>query len=835
MLLIKRRFSDKGYRIGIVCILLSLLFYCLSALVHTKAGDTFTLFIFNFTLTGFYFVYRLGIRKQTPVEARIHHVLLFLILFFISAWSLNTEITVFEKSTPWFTGLLLLVCANYMAFAYVQAFPLWAKHLVSFLNGVALVTFLYMSLYLLPLFAAGLVIFFLLGISLHVFVPLLFFIYTIALQNRMGRRNNQYWISFAGGIVTVLGIIIIYLLQWVSVSKQISQAWQAGKTNKTGLPAWAVVAQHLPSHPVAGTILKSGFVYSTPGVGMDNFFWRVPVRNLGEDRRHDPLVMIALFFSGTTEIDETARIKILETGFGMHQETEERLWSGDHLHTDAVNTEVKLWPRCNLAYTEKTLTVSNDNVRHAWGNQEEAIYTFFMPEGAVVTSLSLWVQGKEEKGILTTKTLADSAYKAIVGVEKRDPSVVHWQEGNTVSVRVFPVIAGEQRKFKLGITSPLERINGKLRYENIYFKGPAFDKAGETIQIDFEQPVNDFDLPAAFVSKTTQSYHSKRKYDPAWGLQINDPGLSGCSFSFEGNEYSLSPYHKKLSPADFTNIYLDINQSWTREEYDAITGQAKDKNVFVYDNGIVKVQDTVRDELWEKLHRRHFSLFPLYEVCSTEQSLLVTKYAPGRLRLADLDETEFMKKTRQFLSHSGPVNVFNLGDDLSFYLRSLKEFRVFRYESGDAGLLVHRLQKAQFPEDIENDNRVVIHCTEMVIEKIPRAKEVSGPDHVMRLFAYNHIMQRLGAGLLLDRPVEDSLVQEAQAAYVVSPVSSLVVLETRADYDRFGIKDTGSSLENASLHSKGAVPEPHEWVLIGLVIAVVIFLIRKRKTQYSAQ
>ena len=37
---------------------------------------------------------------------------------------------------------------------------------------------------------------------------------------------------------------------------------------------------------------------------------------------------------------------------------------------------------------------------------EEALYTFYMPEGAVVTSLSLWINGNEEKAILTTKEKA---------------------------------------------------------------------------------------------------------------------------------------------------------------------------------------------------------------------------------------------------------------------------------------------------------------------------------------------------------------------------------------------------------------------------------------------
>lgn len=830
MYLVRKRFSDNIYRTGIICLGFSLLLYLLP--VITNAGTGSGIFLFNSGLTAIFFIYRFIARKQVSKEAKLYHGVLLLVLFFVSAWALNREITVFERSAGWFSVLLALVCANSMAFAYFPALPGWVRHFVSFLNGIAVVTFFYLSLCLMPIYIFGLAASPLLGVSLHVFAPVLLFIYTLLQQKRITRRNKQYRVSFGGGIIATLAIVITFTIQWNTAARQIDRAWTDGIANKAGLPAWVATLESIPSGSLVRTVLKGDLVYTSPEDNADNFFWNVPVRGMGEPRKHDPLIMIASCFSPGMKIDRDSRIKLLEAGFDKHHETEEHLWSGDNLHTDSVNTEVKIWPRCNLAYTEKTIIVVNTRNRNGWDRQGEAIYTFYMPEGSVVTSLSLWIQGKEEKGILTTKEKADSAYRAIVGVEQRDPSVVHWQEGNTVLVRVFPVIAGEQRKFKIGITSPLERVNGSLRYENVYFKGPAFNHATETIQVDFEQPVSDFDLPASFVSKASQSYNRRGRYSPVWELQINDPGLSGCSYSFKGNEYSLSPYHEKLSPLNLTALYLDINQSWTRQEFDALCTQVRDYGLFVYDNGIIKVQEANREVLWEKLHARSFSFFPLYEISDAQHSLLVTKYAPSALRLVDLEETDFMRRTRQFLSAHAKINVFNLGEDLSLYLRSLKEYRVFRYDNGDAALLAQRLQKGLFPEDIENESRTVIHRTDIIVEKRAGAQGISGPDHVMRLFSYNHILQQLGPGLLLDRSVDDSLVQEARAAYVVTPVSSLVVLETQNDYDRFGIKDAGSSLKNAALHAKGAVPEPHEWVLIGMVMAILAWVIRKRKIQY---
>jgi hypothetical protein len=68
-------------------------------------------------------------------------------------------------------------------------------------------------------------------------------------------------------------------------------------------------------------------------------------------------------------------------------------------------------------------------------------------------------------------------------------------------------------------------------------------------------------------------------------------------------------------------------------------------------------------------------------------------------------------------------------------------------------------------------------------------------------------------------------VDEAATAYVVSPVSSLVVLETKEDYERFGIKDKDNSLHNATKNSSGAVPEPHEWALIIVFLLFIAFTV----------
>jgi hypothetical protein len=76
--------------------------------------------------------------------------------------------------------------------------------------------------------------------------------------------------------------------------------------------------------------------------------------------------------------------------------------------------------------------------------------------------------------------------------------------------------------------------------------------------------------------------------------------------------------------------------------------------------------------------------------------------------------------------------------------------------------------------------------------------------------------------------VENNLpVKQAELAHIVSPVSSLIVLETKKDYDRFNIHDSKQSLQNASNKKSGAVPEPHEWALIVLAAGLFVYLTYK--------
>ena len=824
MQLIKMQLRDKTWLIGIMFIIVSLLFFCIPFFTSVARPDDMNLFIPNFLLAAIYFFIILFGGRLKQGREGLHPFFLFLILFFISAWSLNREMSVFEDSVNWFSTLQVVLCLNYIVFAFFNSLSRIVKYFLCFILGIAMITFLYLSFYLMPLYAISIAASPLLGISLHSFVPAMFVIYTLILMNRVSLENKKYWLGFISGSGTVIVIVMVYLLQWAGVTHTINNAYRkATVADSEGLPEWVSVAQKIPSGWMTEKVIKADLVYSVPSEYSEFTFFRLPSRNFGEERKHDPLVMIAAFFAGKSNLSFEQRISILESMFDSRHQAQDRLWAGKNLYTEEVKTTAQIWPQFSVAYTEKLVTVTNAALRSR-NNQEEGIYTFHMPEGSVVTALSLWIEGKEEKGILTTKEKADEAYKTIVGYESRDPSVVHWQEGNTVSVRVFPVMSGGSRKFKIGITSPIRNHKGKLIYENIYFDGPDPSSAKEEVEIKFEHSPKNFILPAVFTTESSNSFKRSGKYNPNWSIEFGIENISTGSFSFNGKIYSVRPYQKQRSPINITNVYLDINSSWTKDEFGYVLELLKNKNVFVYDNGLIEVSTMNRDQLFEKISKAHFSLFPFFKIPEVTNSLVITKSTTISPNADDLNDSRFMNSLQKYLSANGKIRLFNLGPELSPYLKTLKEYRVFQYEHGDMQALKGLLSQNHFAQDTENDNQVIIDNAELAIVQSDGAIRSEAPDHLMRLFAYNHILQKMGTKLFTADSLNTDLIDEAQEAYIVSPISSLIVLETQKDYDRFKIDDSATSLKNASSNSKGAVPEPHEWALIIIAVMVLLYI-----------
>jgi XrtN system VIT domain protein len=821
--------KDQLIFTGLIFIILSFLTFMIPEFTspHTLGDTALGGFFVHYLLAAVYSIIVLvkgGLKFRWRLfKNDIEPTLLILILFMISAFALNRALPVFEESTGWVCAYLITQCVVLILLIYGAQLPSFFRILLYFLLGSGLILYAYFCVYLVPLYAIGVVGSFLFGISVHVFTPLFFLIFSILFFRKIYIENKRSLYPFLAGIIAPIVVSVIFISQWQQLKTKAERIINEGIINESALPIWAKLSQHLPKNALAEKLLKTDLVYSAPDENA-SWGWRIPQQSFDEIRKHDPLVMTAVFLKGKLNLSTDEKINVLESMYDSRHQAQDRLWSGDRLETSNVISNIKLFPEYRMAYTEKIISICNTANPRMWRTQQEAIYTFHLPEGGVVTSLSLWIKGKEEKAILTTKAKATEAYTKIVGVESRDPSVVHWQEGNTVTVRVFPCTPDENRRFKIGVTAPLRKKADRVIYENIYFDGPSGKNATETVKMQFTQKPDELDAPTSFSSSSPNTFSSERTYEPYWEAGFKAPAISGNTFSFDGCSYKMENYEKQYEHFQPNTFYLDINSSWSKTDFNEVWERLKDKDVYVYQNELIQLNEENKGQLFIELSELNFSLFPLNKIRMSASPLLITKSTLLCPNLKDLAGSDFSKNLTPYLKSHKKLRVFNIGDTLSPYLKTLKELRMFLYDQGTIEELSDLLAKNRYIASPENDSTIAIDNAAILIKEVNEPTTTQAPDHLLRLFTYNHVMKEVSENYFNEQFINDNVVSEAQKAYIVSPVSSLIVLETQADYDRFDIKDNQNSLKNASMKSSGAVPEPHEWLLIIIAIAVALYL-----------
>ncbi|MFN8346232.1 MAG: XrtN system VIT domain-containing protein [Spirosomataceae bacterium] len=818
--------TDSSYRVGLGLLLLSLFWFTESHLLVPGFKNESGGFVPIYLIAIGYTIHLLIVRKMRPFWSKqphegLSHRLLNWWIWIVSCFALNRSFPVFQESADWVCVALVISGALGIMHSGLPLAAARFREVFYFCWGSSLCLWLYFTGYLLWLYPVsffGLLFF---GLGFHTFVPLLLLIAHVKVIKEGSKQ--------LGGTVPLLGIITpllvvgMLLIQWVRTTHRMNDQYAEMETTASDeLPIWVKLAQKTDKSWLTERILKSDLVYQVPSERLD---W-MPLGNLEEIRCHDPIVMLGTLLA-KPNLAQRDRIKLLETLYDARHQTQDRLWTGRNLRTAEIITHARIYPSFRLAYTEKTLSIQN-TASSQW-RQEEAIYTFFVPEGSVVTSLSLWINGKEEKGYLTTQAKADSAYKTIVGRESRDPAIAHWQEGNTIRVRVFPCTPRENRRFKIGITSPLRVEQDRLVYDNIYFKGPNNTQTSETVRIEWTEKVEKLTGPWPADGEKLMTHQGD--YTPDWSVQFEAKPLSTDLFRYQGKSYRAEPCSTEYEAFTPTAVYIDVNEAWRWTEFEAICAQLNYRNVWVYDDQMIRVTAQNEQALFTKLAQNRFSLFPVYRISQPDKALLITKGIAETPSLTEIKESIFAENLQQTAAKLSTIRTFCLNNTLSPYQKTLRELRLLAVSHGSPDELQILLQKHRFRRFRESKDRTVafIEPAQMNIRALADqpgdtdSQEVKAPDHLLRLYAYNHILQQIGGLYFQKEYLADSLVSEAARAHVVTPISSLVVLETQADYERFGIKRSLNSLENAALKKSGAVPEPHEWALAALLIGLIVY------------
>jgi len=822
--------KDNVFIFGLVLLALSLGAFSLQPSDGFR-GDFFGSFMLHFVLVWAYTI-TLWINKRLrwwafgSRRAEYPTTLLLLMLWLISCFALNREMEVFQPSAEWLSWYLGISGAACVAYAWKDWMSPATRFVLWTVLGASFVLFVYYALALTPISIFGMIVVWFFGLPLHAWVPLVLCVYLFLILRNAVLEERWGRMAVFSGIAVPVAVILIFSSAWYQVSNRMALSVKGLENqDQNELPRWVSVSQKLEKNWLNGYLLKSVAEGNMPiNRGMFEGFLSPAFGG----KENDPVMQIAAAVSPHPDLDELECRKIYAAQYNARQVMEERLWSGDDLITTEVKSTVMLDPGHRLSYTEKVLSVAHTNIGNAGRTStQEALYTFFLPSGGVVTALSLWINGIEEPGILTIKSKAKEAYTTIVGRERRDPAVVFWQEGNQVRVRVFPVTREMPRTFKIGVTAPLRLDNQTLVYENVSFDGPSALLASERDSVYFERIAlpakagareNLFaDSPIFFKNKHTDGRISltyEGAYRHAWTVVCNAPPMARSVFSFDGKTYVAQPWSLQSEPFSPEVIYLDLNRAWSKSELDQMRALAQHRPIIISANGeLVNLTEENAGRVLRQALEFQFSLFPFHKIPSPETALVITKSGAATPLPSELEGSIFGEDLKK-IEGAANLRVFHLGaeNDMSAYLRALRERRDIFCISGDVEALKKYLQSNTYVKNPEGPNRVALPEAGLLISQKDTVLNGAAPDHLFRLFAYNTVLREL-RGRATDEPGD--LARLAEQANVVTPITSLVTLESKADYERFGIQKTEglNTLGNA-----GSVPEPHEWALIGLLL-----------------
>lgn len=171
-----------------------------------------------------------------------------------------------------------------------------------------------------------------------------------------------------------------------------------------------------------------------------------------------------------------------------------------------------------LSYLEWTLVVHNSR-----SFQQEGRAEMTLPEGGVVSRVSLWVEGEPREAAFAETAQVKRAYEQVVS-KRRDPLLVTQAGPGRIQLRFFPIPANGDMKIRIGVTAPLTLLSPerarlglpRIEHRNFTlgethhlwmeakspfgFKGTAAQLSGDKYRLDLALKTEDLRHAAAHLS-----------------------------------------------------------------------------------------------------------------------------------------------------------------------------------------------------------------------------------------------------------------------------------------------------------------------------------------------
>ncbi len=161
--------------------------------------------------------------------------------------------------------------------------------------------------------------------------------------------------------------------------------------------------------------------------------------------------------------------------------------------------------RVTVEIEEQVATTHIDQVfrnESKWDNVE-GTYVFPVPEGASMSAFTMHVDGEPLNAEILEANEARKIYEDIVR-KQRDPALLEYAGRNTWRARIFPFLAGEEKRVELSYDEIIQRENGLCRYlyplNTEKFSSKPLEDVSVTVRLSASRPIKSIYSPSHEIS-----------------------------------------------------------------------------------------------------------------------------------------------------------------------------------------------------------------------------------------------------------------------------------------------------------------------------------------------
>lgn len=517
------------------------------------------------------------------------------------------------------------------------------------------------------------------------------------------------------------------------------------------------------------------------------------------------------------------------------------------------NLDGSIDAKASLAYLEWTFEYKNYNTVLAEARKE-----IRLPPGAVVSRVSLWVNGVEKEATVATKQKAVNAYRSVVAARK-DPILVTSTGRDRVLVQMYPVPAnGGTMKAKIGISVPLlpdTESSGILYVPKLVSHNFSINqdfKHSLWLESKHSSSLRQVNTPTAFAKRPETSTYRQQLNHDAWqarALRFAVTSLNPAALVYASDTLHKKPntiiQRKVITTEKVKHIILIIDgsasmQTLVPEVIAAI------EHIPTATDQTTKIEIILAGDSPVTLFKA--GSFNASDKASIKHTLSAHRFGGGTNNIAALEKALYKNTADStaivWIHGPQPYLLQSPNTLIQYFNRKQSGTTIYDIEAKPgANKLLSALPATiplitiPFRSDLKNEIQQLLL---VLTGKKPRVKlerqrlqgsfntnnAHSTSDHLIRLWANEQIYRLLRANTTQSRKQAMLLASQYR---LVTPLSGAIVLETAQQYQRFKLRQPNTPVSGQI--SVPTIPEPETWALIILTLISLGCLVILRRRQ----